>query len=254
MNLLANTLKKKIVSTNPLILNITNDVTPDLIANGLLSLGASVVMSQDVTEIEELTQYASAVVINIGTLNDTFKSLARATCEIASTLKKPIILDPVGAGATRLRTTFACELLSNYEISIVRGNASEISALSGHTGQTKGVDSTQNTQEVRDIAQEVATKHNCVIAMSGAVDVISSATRTEEIARGSALMPLVVGTGCLLSAVVGAFHAIHPDAFEAAWYGSYFYALCGERAAAQCAFPGSFRVAMIDALYQYLEN
>ncbi len=254
MNLFANTLKKKIVSAHPLILNITNNVTPDLIANGLLSLGASAVMSQDVAEIEELTQDASAVVINIGTLDETFKSLASTTCEIATTLKKPIILDPVGAGATRLRTTFASELLSNYDISIVRGNASEISALSGKIGKTKGVDSTENTQDVKDIAQAMAVKHNCVIAMSGAVDVITSATRTEEIARGSALMPLVVGTGCLLSAVVGAFHAVHSDAFEAAFYGSYFYALCGERAAAQSASPGSFRVAMIDALYQYLEN
>lgn len=254
MNTFSNQLKQKIVTGRPLILNITNDVTPDFIANGLLSLGASPVMSRDESEIEELVRYASAVVINIGTLDKAFQSLARSACDVACCLKKPIILDPVGAGATDLRTTFANELLSTYDIAILRGNASEIGALSGRVGQTKGVDSTEESRSMKEAACILAEKYDCVVAMSGAVDVVTCSGRSEEIARGSALMPLVVGTGCLLSAVLAAFHAVHQDAFEAALYGSYFYALCGERAAAQSAFPGSFRVAMIDALYQYLEG
>lgn len=254
MNTLVNALKKNIVDLNPLVLNITNSVTPDVIANGLLSLGASPVMSHDVAEIEELVSYARAIVINIGTLDETFKQLARTTCEIAEVLKKPIVLDPVGAGATHLRTAFAKELLLNYNIAIVRGNASEIGALSGQPGRTKGVDSTEDSQVMKEAARVVAIAHDCVVAMSGAVDVITSTTRCESIARGSALMPLVVGSGCLLTSVVAAFHAVHQDAFEAAFYGSYFYALCGERAADISLLPGSFRVAMIDALYQYLED
>jgi hydroxyethylthiazole kinase len=254
MNILANTLKKKIVETAPLILNLTNIVTPDLIANGLLSLGASPVMTQDANEIEELTRYASAVVINMGTLNDTFKQLARVACGIANDLGKPLILDPVGAGATVLRTDFAVELLSDYAVTVVRGNASEIAALSGAQGDTKGVDSTKESALMVDTAKAVAEQYRCVVVMSGAVDVVASQMISESIARGSPLMPRIVGTGCLLSAVIGAFCAVHSDPFEAALYGSYFYALCGERAALDTSAPGSFRVAMIDALYQYLEG
>ncbi len=253
MNFFANTLKKKIVEKNPLILNLTNGVTTDWVAAGLLSLGASPVMSHDVQEIEELLHYASALVVNIGTLDAAFQHLVRFACDMAVKHNKPILLDPVGAGATALRTTFATTLCSNYPIRIVRGNASEIAALSGLKGQTKGVDSTEKSQDMTDAARNVSSMYNTVVAMSGAVDVIADDKRIFEIARGSELMPLVVGSGCLLTAVLAAFHAVHDDAFEAAQYGSYFYALCGERAAKESALPGSFRVAMVDALYQYLD-
>lgn len=254
MNLFANQLKKKIVEENPLILNLTNAVTTDWVASGLLSLGASPVMSHDEAEIEELMHYARAVVINIGTLDPVFQRLVNFTCEVATVQKKPIVIDPVGAGATTLRTSFAKTLCTAYPIRIIRGNASEIGALSGRKGQTKGVDSTEDTMHLKDAAKAVASTYQTVVAMSGAVDVIADASRTLEIARGSEIMPLVVGTGCLLSAVLAAFHAIHEDAFEAALYGSYFYALCGERAATQSILPGSFRIAMVDALYQYLNE
>lgn len=243
------TLQRCISNTRPLILNITNAVTTDFIANGLLSLGASPIMSHALCEIEELVHLATAVVINIGTLDDDFVRLAEETARIANLLNKPVILDPVGAGATHYRTSISQQLLSAREIAIIRGNASEIMALAGQIADTRGVDSTMSTELAIEAAQMLARRYDVVVAMSGAIDVIVDATRMKHVRRGSALMPLITGTGCLLSAVVAAFHAVHQDAFEAAVAASFFYAVSGERAALKTNLPGSFKVHFLDALH-----
>ncbi len=234
----------------PLILNITNAVTMDFIANGLLSLGASPLMSHASCETEELIGMSSAVVINIGTLNDDFLKLAKAACQVANAHHKPIILDPVGAGASHYRTACCLELLTQYNIAVVRGNASEIAALAGTTSCSKGVDSGLLTSDVAHTAQTLARRHDVTVAMSGAMDVIADVSRIETIERGSALMPLITGSGCLLSAVVAAFHAVCAHPFDAALHASLFYALAGERAALETTLPGSFRVHFLDALCQ----
>src|SRR5438876_768146 len=132
----------KIKEKKPLILNITNDVTMDFIANGLLSLGASPVMSKAQQEIDDLLELANSVVINLGTLDEKFIALCEYVCGVANQLKKPIVLDPVGAGASHYRTNTGLNLIRNYGIAIIRGNASEIMSLSGVSMKTKGVDST----------------------------------------------------------------------------------------------------------------
>lgn len=243
-------IRRSIIEKRPLILNVTNFVTPDFIANGLLSLGASPIMSQSSEEMEELIQMASAVVINIGTLNEEWMQLARSATHIANIMNKPIILDPVGAGATHLRTSFAQELLSTRKIDIIRGNASEIMALANQGSHTKGVDSTLNTEMAIDAAQFLAQNYHLVTAMSGVVDIILDRNRIQKLAYGSPMMCSITGTGCLLSSVVASFRAVHSDSFEAAWSASFFYAVCGEQAAAQSALPGSFKMHFIDALHQ----
>lgn len=240
----------QIKQNNPLVLNVTNHVTMDFIANGLLSIGASPIMSQSRYDVEELLSLVSSVVVNIGTLNDEFIDLCKHTCRVANTLNKPIILDPVGVGATTYRTQAAQHLVSTYDIAIIRGNATEIMALANtpHT-QSKGVDTTNSTQQAIDSALSISNRFKSTIVISGQEDVVVKGNKIKQLYCGSPMMPLVVGTGCLLSAVVGAFHAIETDSFIAAQAATLFYGVCGELAALKAQAPGSFKIAFLDTLF-----
>ena len=234
----------------PLVLNITNAVTMDFVANGLLSLGASPVMSLATNELDDLIKLASAVVINVGTLDDAFVDLAMHACHRANALMKPLVLDPVGAGATPYRTAVCQRLLSSFKIAVVRGNAGEIAALSDTQASCmKGVDSMMSSSGVALYATQLARTHATCVVMSGAVDVVTDGHVSYDVARGSAVMPNVTGTGCLLSAVVAAFIGVHDTVLEAAWFASYFYAVCGERAARKSMSPGSFKMFFLDELH-----
>ncbi len=239
---------EKIKRNRPLVLNITNYVTMDFVANGLLSLGASPVMSNALQEIKELVKLANVVVINIGTLDDAFIDLCEHVCTIANQFEKPIILDPVGAGASNYRTNACMKLLSNYEIAIVRGNASEILALNNAGFVTKGVDSTINSADVIECAQLLSKQYNTIVVMSGEIDVITDEISTQQFSYGSKMMSLITGTGCLLSAIVATFAATEGNLLTAAAAATVFYGICGETAAKNAAGPGSFRVNFLDAL------
>ena len=243
------TMLAQIKQQKPLILNLTNPVTMDFVANGLLAVGASPVMSQSLHDIEELLPMVAAVVINIGTLDDTFYALAEATCRLANQLKKPIILDPVGAGATHYRTSHARRLLDSYDIAIIRGNASEMMALSGEATSSKGVDSLAQSTDAIASASSLSKQSNACIIVSGAVDIILDGTQVAQLHCGSAIMPHVVGTGCLLSAVVAAFHAVETSAWLASHASVLLYGICGEIAEQHSSKPGSFKVHFVDALY-----
>lgn len=239
-----------IKQNKPLILNITNDVTMDFVANGLLCVGASPIMSRAIQEANDLVSIASSVVINPGTLDDVFIHLSKTVCAIANQLNKPIILDPVGAGASRYRTAYCHDLLAEFDIALIRGNASEVMALAGQTSHTKGVDSTCETQAAIHGAKLLATEWNLTVVISGKTDAIVDSNEVTLLNRGAPLMPLVTGTGCLMSAVVAAFHAVHPHRFEAAKAAALFYSVCGEIASQTATTPGSFKTAFLDALYQ----
>lgn len=244
-----NALLLKIRQEKPLVLNLTNYVTMDLVANGLLSLGASPVMSNAEQEIADLISIARAVIINLGTLNDSFIQLCALACKTANQLAIPVILDPVGVGASHYRTSTALQLIRDFKIAIVRGNASEIMSLAGAAGVPKGVDSTASSMEAIASAAFLAENYAVTVAISGKTDVIVDAKQTAQFEHGSSMMPRITGTGCLLSAVVGAFHAVEPDRFTAAAAATLFYGICGETAAEQATGPGSFRSAFLDALY-----
>lgn len=245
-----NIILDKIRQQRPVILNITNDVTMDIVANGLLSLGASPVMSKFKREIADLIMIAKTVVINLGTLDDHFISLCHHTCEVANQLDKPIILDPVGAGASECRTLESQHLIKKFNISIIRGNASEIIALSGESSITHGVDSSSDSLSAIKHAQALARKYTSCVFISGKTDIIVSNQQTSQINRGSSIMPLITGTGCLLSAVVAAFHAAEENAFQAANAAALFYSICGEKAEKISKGPGSFKSIFIDMLYE----
>lgn len=239
----------RIKETKPLILNITNQVTMDFIANGLLSLGASPVMSQAEQEMEDLVQLANVVVINPGTLDDKFIALCKHVCRIANQLKKPIVLDPVGAGASHYRTQANLDLINHYDIAIIRGNASEIMSLSGASATTKGVDNTAQSSAAIESAQTLSARHDVTVVVSGEIDRIVDGNNFQQLKYGSPMMPLITGTGCLLSAVVGAFHAVEKNRFNASVLAAAFYGICGEKAAKKSQGPASFKIHFLDELH-----
>lgn len=239
----------KIKKEQPLILNVTNLVTMDFIANGLLSVGAKPLMSHAAQEMEDLIGLASAVVINPGTIDDHFMELARRACYLADRFNKPIILDPVGAGASQYRTQFNRNLIRQFNIDIVRGNASEVMTLGGEAVATKGVDSLAESDEAIKSAEWIASKHDLTLMVSGKKDVVINQDKMSQFDYGSHVMSLVTGTGCLLSAIVASFRAVHANAFEAASAATIFYGMSGEVAASQSQLPGSFKTYFLDALH-----
>jgi hydroxyethylthiazole kinase len=238
----------KIRQTKPLILNLTNYVTMNFIADGLLALGASPIMSNSEEELEDLLKISQILVINIGTLDDKFIKLCRKACEIANKLNKSIVLDPVGVGASHLRTNSCQKLLQDFKIAIIRGNASEVMALSGLSFSTKGVDSTEASENAIASAKLLSRKQNATILVSGPTDVVVDGEIVKKFHLGSPLMPQITGTGCLLTSVVGAFYAVEPNRVEAACAAAVFYGACGEMAAKTAKYPGSFKVKFLDTL------
>jgi hydroxyethylthiazole kinase len=251
LNLLA-----KIRSDAPLIHNITNYVVMNSSANILLAAGAAPVMAHCLSEVEEMTAMAGALVLNIGTLQEDWVESMILAARKANSKRIPVILDPVGAGATALRTAAVREIMTQTEISVVRGNASEILSLASTDIVTKGVDSSvELSPQVAAAARHIAAENKCIIAISGPEDCVTDGRQVYRVANGHPLMTRVTGTGCGLSAVTGAFCAVARDELLAATAAAFgFYGVCGELAARISDGPGSFFVAFLDALYAAGEN
>ena len=239
----------RIRAQKPLIHNITNFVVMNYTANVLLATGASPVMAHADNEVEEMVALAGALVLNIGTLTDTWLAAMLTAGRKASELGRPIVLDPVGAGATRLRTDAARRLLADTRVGVVRGNASEILALAGADGATRGVDATSGVAEATDAARALARELGTTLAVTGPVDLVTDGERTLLVEGGHPLMPAVTGTGCSATALVAAFHAVDPDPVLAAATGLAFFGLAGEMAGDGATGPGTFMIRLLDALY-----
>jgi hydroxyethylthiazole kinase len=238
---------KEIKKNKPLVLNITNYVTMEYMANVQLAIGASPIMSVCDEELDELISIASTVNINIGTLDEVFIKRCEKAVELAKYHQKPIILDPVGAGASRIRTQTALMLIK--EASIVKGNASEIMTLANQKTKTLGVDAINKIEEAKELAIALANQYKITIVVSGPVDFITDGKNELEIPFGSALMSRVTGMGCTLTAVIAAFRGIVKNSFEASSLATLYFGLCGELAEKRARSPGAFRTAFIDALY-----
>jgi len=239
----------RIRHTNPLVLNLTNQVVTNITANVLLALGASPLMSAGPEEQEELLDLASALVLNIGTLNQDQIELMFQAGKAAKARHVPIVLDPVGAGASALRTRTAIDLMEQLRPSIIRANGSEILALAGSAGTSKGVDSRHSSLQALSAAQDLSLAYGCTIAISGPIDIITHGKRQCRVANGHPLMAKITGMGCSATALVGAFAAVNPDPFPAALHGLALSGICGELAASQAHGPGSFQVAFLDRLH-----
>lgn len=235
----------------PLVHNITNFVVMNSSANILLALGASPVMAHAREEAADMASLASALVLNIGTLEKPWVESMILAAKTANTRGIPVILDPVGAGATPFRTKTVKQILSECHVDVIRGNVSEVLAIWNDDVTTRGVDSSCTmSNHVSELLAGLAKKHGIVLAVSGEEDCITDGTQTYRVKNGHALMTKVTGLGCGLSAVVASFVAVHPfDLLCAVTAAFGFYGLCGEQAASTAANPGSFSTAFIDSLY-----
>lgn len=239
----------RIRAEGPLVLNVTNYVVMNTTANALLAIGASPVMAHAIEEIEEMAGLARALVINIGTLSSPWVAAMFKAGLAARQRDIPIVLDPVGCGATAFRTETARRLLHEIRPTIVRGNASEIRALIGSRQETKGVDSRHSPDEAREDALALATLAGCVVSVSGAEDLVTDGAAVARIANGHPLMSRVTGMGCTASALTGAFAAVNAAPFDAASQAMAAMGLAGEIAAERAPGPGSFQVHFLDALH-----
>lgn len=256
--MIANTLQN-LREQSPLVHCITNYVTVNDCANMLLACGASPVMADDLREVEDIQAIASALVINIGTLNErTIPSMFKAA-QKANELQHPVVLDPVGAGASTLRTDTALQLLKEVRFSVIRGNISEIKTLALGSGSTQGVDAAQadkvcaeNLEATVEFAKAFAARTDAVIAITGAIDIVADAQRAFCIYNGDAGMSKITGTGCQLTALIAAFVAANPKAkLEATAAAVCAMGLCGEIAKTRLseqAGNASYRHYIIDAM------
>ncbi|PIE68580.1 MAG: hydroxyethylthiazole kinase [Deltaproteobacteria bacterium] len=239
----------RIRSEKPLVHNITNFVVMNFTANALLATGASPVMAHADNEVEEMVGFAGALVLNIGTLTDIWVDSMVKAGKKAAESGTPVILDPVGAGATSLRTNASRRLLAEIPVKIVRGNSSEILSLGGGQANTRGVDAGDSVEAATAAAVKLADELQTTLAVTGPEDLITDGSRALRVANGHEFMPLVTGTGCAATAIIGAFAAVEPDPLLAAAQALAFYGLAGEQAAVRADGPGSFSVALMDALY-----
>ena len=234
---------------SPLVHNITNYVVMNNTANALLSIGASPVMAHWKDEMEEMTGIAGALVINIGTLDSEWIEGMKAAGIAASRKGTPIILDPVGAGATSQRTKTAWELIDLCHPTVIRGNGSEIMALVDADIRSKGVDSSTSSDDALSAAKKLAADTGAVVVISGETDYITDGGVVHTVEGGNPIMTAVTGMGCTSTALVGAFAAVEPDAMVAATAAMAVMSLVGERAAANARGNGSMQVQFLDELY-----
>ncbi|WP_321288743.1 hydroxyethylthiazole kinase [uncultured Sunxiuqinia sp.] len=241
-------------NNTPLVHNITNFVVMNNTANALLAIGASPVMAHAVEEVADMAGIASALVINIGTLNPLWvEGMIKAG--MAATEKGiPVVFDPVGVGATPYRNEVAVQIIEQCKPTIIRGNASEIMALAKENVATKGVDSTVSANAALDAAKGLAKETGAVVVISGAEDFITDGEQVITIKNGSPLMPKVTGMGCTASAVLGAFAAVKKNTLLAAAHGMAVMSICGEIAAKKSAGPGSLQMHFIDTLYNLTDK
>lgn len=238
----------KVREHRPLVHNITNFVAMDLSANALLALGASPAMIHAVEEAPEFTAIASALVINIGTLSPPWVSAMRASAEAAAGAGKPWVLDPVGCGATAYRTGVARDLAS-LRPTLIRGNASEILALGGAAGGTRGVDSTASAYSARDVAAEAARAYGCVVGVTGEVDYVTDGRRSVAVHGSDPLITRITATGCALSAICAAFLAVEPDPLTATAHAFAVFGAAARQACDGAPGPGTARVRLLDTLH-----
>jgi hydroxyethylthiazole kinase len=237
----------------PLVLNITNYVVMNTTANALLAVGAAPVMAHAVEEVAEMTQLARALVLNIGTLSAAWVDAMFKAGKAARERGIPIVLDPVGCGATVFRTTTAQRLVEELNPAVIRGNASEIRALVRSGAGAKGVDSRHSPDEVYDDAVALSASTGCVVSVSGPVDLVVAGNDVARIANGHPMMTRVTGMGCTASAITGAFVAVNPSPLKAAAHAMAVMGMAGEMAAEHALGPGSFQMHFLDALYRVRE-
>jgi len=233
----------------PLIHHITNVVVTNFTANGTLAIGASPVMAYAREEMAEMVGHARALVLNIGTLTAEEVEAMVEAGQAANRRGIPVLLDPVGAGATAYRLAAAKRILQEVKVTTIRGNASEVAALTGLDWQSRGVDSVGEHGDRVQLAKAARDIFGTTVAVTGPMDVVAGSGGVFAVENGHPMLGFVTGTGCLATGVVAAFTAVEPDPAWAAAAALAFYGLAAERAVAEARGPGSFQTAFLDELY-----
>ena len=236
----------------PLVHAITNYVTVNDVANAILAVGASPIMSDELKDVGDIVSISSALVINIGTLNERTVASMLAAGRKANELQVPVVLDPVGAGASSFRSHTVDTLLENISFAVIRGNLSEMAYIAGKVSGTKGVDSSLTEQDAdpEAVARSIAARTGAVAAITGRVDTVTDGRRLARISSGCAEMGRITGTGCMLSGIIGGFAGACKDTFMAVAEAVAAMGSAGiiARDRAGSMGTGSLRVALIDAL------
>jgi hydroxyethylthiazole kinase len=236
-------------ANRPLVHHITNYVTVNDCANITLCAGAAPVMAHSRHETAEMVAMAGALVLNIGTLDTRQVEQMLAAGRSANALGVPVVLDPVGAGATKYRTKTALRLLKELEIAVLKGNGGEIASLAGAGGKVRGVDSDGVEGKPEQITREYAGKLGIVVAMTGPTDFVSDGKRTLRVDNGHPLMGRFSGSGCMAASVVGAFAAVAGDRVNTTAAALAAFGVAGEKAAVRFTTPYGVRQAIFDELY-----
>jgi hydroxyethylthiazole kinase len=240
---------RRLRERKPLIHQITNYVVMNETANATLALGALPVMAHAREEVEEMVGLAGALVLNIGTLSPHWVDAMLVAGRAANAGNVPVVLDPVGAGATRYRTDTARRLLDEVKVTVLRGNQGEIATLVGVTAEVRGVESIGVGGEPADLARAAARNLGLVASVTGVIDHVSNGKDVLAVANGHELLAVVTGTGCMSSAITGAFLAAKPqDPLAAAAEALAAFGVAGEDAARDAKGPGSFHVGLYDAI------
>jgi hydroxyethylthiazole kinase len=249
MNLQAYNLFERVRQQKPVIHHVTNWVTIYDCAQVVKTLGASPVMAHAIEEVAEMTQIASALVLNIGTLTVDVVRAMHVAAKSANQKGIPVILDVCGAGATSLRDRTCLELLNEARIDVIKGNASEVARIGGESVRTRGVDATEVAGDMAQLAQKLATLRNATVVVTGPVDIVTNGKKTYRVANGHAMMADVVGTGCMAASVIGAFAAVERDLATAAACALAIFGIAAEVAAQNAPGPATFKERLFDSLY-----
>jgi hydroxyethylthiazole kinase len=240
---------RRLRETRPLVHQITNYVVMNETANATLAIGALPVMAHAPEEVEEMVGLAGALVLNIGTLSSSWVDAMLIAGRAANARGVPVVLDPVGVGATRYRTDTARRILDEVDVAVLRGNAGEVATLAGVDAEVRGVESIGAAGSAADVALTAAAALGVVASVTGSVDHVSNGVRVVAIENGHPLLGSITGTGCMSSAITGAFLAVRADdPLEAAAEALAAFGVAGENAAPGATGPGSFHVNLYDAL------
>lgn len=258
-------LLKAVKEKNPLVHHITNYVTVNDCANITLAIGGSPVMADDIKEVRDMVSLASALVINIGTLNSRSVESMIGVGKRANELKIPVILDPVGAGATPYRTETAKRIINEVKLAVICGNLSEVKVLYGIEAKTKGVDVCESDSaddneliDKKEMAKALANKLNTVVAITGAVDLITDGKTLYSVENGHKIMCKVTGTGCMCTSLIGSYLGAGDNELLAALAGVVSMGIAGEIAYEGLdkskGGTGTLKVRILDAIYNLSET
>jgi hydroxyethylthiazole kinase len=246
---------ERVREQRPLVHNITNWVVTNIVANALLAIGASPVMAYAHQEVADMARIAGGLALNMGTLDTDVVEAIRIAGQAANEVGVPVVFDPVGVGATRFRDEAAASVLRDVRLTVLRGNSGEIGVLLGAGGAVKGVDSAGAADNLPAAMKRYAADHGCVVVATGETDYVTDGESVWVLGNGHPLLAAITGSGCMATGLLGAFTAVAGRGADLRTYAHACiaaltaYNVAGELAAAHAKGPGSFQVALFDALY-----